>query len=224
MPFMSIGAPSVGCGGRRVVSPLLHAVTAALLLALAGPAAHAQIYRWVDAEGVIHLSSQKPPAGVKAERIQVGGSPRSSAAGSSTRSSASSPGAAGSVPSTSPSRAAPASTVPAAEREALLSRLRTRECVIALEALDRKTSGAEPTSAAEIRRLKQTAELNCSEDPARRRREEELASRLRMANGPACDQARDQLWQMLEPGSGTPRERIRSQQSYVDEHCTPPVR
>ena len=114
--------------------------------------------------------------------------------------------------------------MPAADREALLSRLRTRECVIALEALDRKTSGAEPTSAAEIRRLKQTAELNCSDDPGRRHREEELASRLRMANSPACDQARDQLWQMLEPGSGAPRERVRSQQAYVDEHCTPPVR
>jgi len=224
MPSMSIGARSLGCAWRRVVSPLLHVVLAALLLTLAAPAARAQVYRWVDAEGVIHLSSEKPPAGVKAERIRIGGTSRSSAPGPSAGSSAGSPGPAGSAASTSPSRPTPASTVPAVEREALLSRLRTRECVIALEALDRKTSGAEPTSTAEIRRLKQTAELNCSDDPERRRREEELASRLRMANSPACDQARDQLWQMLEPGSGAPRERVRSQQAYVDEHCTPPVR
>jgi hypothetical protein len=217
---MSIEARSVGCAWRPTRPRPLRVAATALLLALAVPAAHAQVYRWVDAEGVIHLSSEKPPAGVKAERIQVGSTSRSSASAPS----AGSTGAAGSAPSTSPPRPAPASNVPAAEREALLSRLRTRECVIALEALDRKTSGAEPTSAAELRRLKQTTELNCSEDPARRRREEELASRLRMANSPACDQARDQLWQMLEPGSGTPRERVRSQQTYVDEYCTPPVR
>lgn len=221
---MSIAVWSLESAWRRVVAPLLHVAAAALLLVAAAPAAHAQVYRWVDAEGVIHLSSEKPPAGVKAERLQVGGASRSSAPGPSARASAGSPGPAGSAPSASPSRPAPASAVPAAEREALLSRLRTRECVIALEALDRKTSGAEPSSAAEIHRLKQTAELNCSDDPARRRREEELASRLRMANSPACDQARDQLWQMLEPGSATPRERVRSQQTYVDEHCTPPVR
>ena len=228
MPLMSSGTPSVESAWQSTLPSLLHVAATALLLALAAPAAHAQVYRWVDAEGVIHLSSEKPPAGVKAERIQVGSTSRSSAAGSPARPSAGSPGPAGSAPSTSSptssSRPAPASTVPAAEREALLSRLRTRECVIALEALDRKTSGAEPTSAAELRRLKQTAELNCSDDPARRRREEELASRLRMANSPACDQARDQLWQMLEPGSGAPRERVRSQQTYVDEYCTPPVR
>ena len=222
MPSMLIGARSLGCAWRRVVSPLLHVALAALLLTLAAPAARAQVYRWVDAEGVIHLSSEKPPAGVKAERIRVGSTSRSSAPGPSAVSSAGSSAPAGSA--ASPSRPTPASTVPAVEREALLSRLRTRECVIALEALDRKTSGAEPTSTAEIRRLKQTAELNCSDDPERRRREEELASQLRMANSPACDQARDQLWQMLEPGSGAPRERVRSQQSYVDEHCTPPVR
>jgi len=221
---MSIAARSVESPWRSTPAPLRQVAALALLLALAAPAAHAQVYRWVDAEGVIHLSSEKPPAGVKAERIRVGGTSRSSAPGPSAGSSAGPPGPAGFAASTSPSRPTPASTVPPVEREALLSRLRTRECVIALEALDRKTSGAEPTSTAEIRRLKQTAELNCSDDPERRRREEELASQLRMANSPACDQARDQLWQMLEPGSGAPRERVRSQQSYVDEHCTPPVR
>jgi hypothetical protein len=207
-----------------MASPLLSVAATTLLLALTAPAADAQVYRWVDAEGVIHLSSEKPPAGVKAERIQVASTSRSSVASPSARSSAGSPGPTGPAQPASPSPVASGSAVPAVEREALLSRLRTRECVIALEALDRKTSGAEPTSGAEIRRLKQTADLNCSEDPTRRRREEEMASRLRMANSPACDQARNQLWQMLEPGAGAPRDRVRSQQAYVEEHCTPPVR
>jgi hypothetical protein len=111
-----------------------------------------------------------------------------------------------------------------ASRAELLGRLRTRECVIALEALDRKTSGTEATSADEIRRLKQTAELNCSQDPALRRQQEDMAAKLRIANSPSCVQARNKLADMLVPGSGVPRDQLKTQQAFVDEHCTPPVR
>jgi hypothetical protein len=204
-----------------MVSPLLRVVAPALLLALAAPAAHAQVYRWVDADGVIHLSSEKPPAGVKAERINIGGGSRSTTTGAS-RPSAS--GAAGSAPSTSASRAPSGSTVASPDREALLGRLRTRECVIALEALERKTDGTEVTSAAEIRRLKQTADLNCSQDAGRRQEQEEMALQLRAANSPACVEARSQLAEMLEPDSGTPREQLKAKQAFVEDHCTSPVR
>ena len=221
MLSMSIGVWSLECAWRRVVSPLLRVAAVALLLALAVPAAHAQVYRWVDAEGVIHLSSEKPPAGVKAERINVGSGSRNSGAGSSGRSSV---GTAGAAPSTSASRAPSGSTVLASDREALLGRLRTRECVIALEALERKTGGTEVTSAAEIRRLKQTADLNCSQDPGRRQQQEEMALQLRAANSPACVVARSQLAEMLQPGSGTPREQAKAQQAFVEDHCTSPVR
>lgn len=218
---MSIGTWSLERAWRRVVSPLLCVAVPALLLALAAPAAHAQVYRWVDAEGVIHLSSEKPPAGVKAERIQIGGTSRSPATGTAARSSA---GAAGSAPSTSASRAPSGSNVLASDREALLGRLRTRECVIALEALERKTGGTEASSAAEIRRLKQTADLNCSQDPGRRQEQEEMALQLHAANSPACVVARSQLAEMLEPQSGTPREQLKAQQAFVEDHCTSPVR
>jgi hypothetical protein len=196
-------------------SPRWRLAAPVLLLALAAATvAEAQVYRWVDDEGVTHLSSEKPPRGVKAERLDIPGTTRR------TTSTATRTASTGSV-------AAPASAVsPArqAEREDLLGRLRTRECVIALEALERKTSGAETTSAAEIKRLKQTADLNCSDDPSRRREQEEMALQLRMANSPACDEARDRLWTMLEPDSGTPREQLRRQQAFVDGNCTPPVR
>jgi hypothetical protein len=119
---------------------------------------------------------------------------------------------------------APASPEVLASRADLLGRLRTRECVIALEALDRKTSGTEPTSADEIRRLKQTADLNCSQDPALRRQQEDMAAKLRIANSPSCVQARNRLADMLAPGSNVPREQLKTQQAFVDEHCTPPVR
>jgi hypothetical protein len=188
------------------------ALCLAICLATVAPGAMAQVYRWVDAEGVTHLSSEKPPAGVKAERIDIPGtSKRSSSATNRTS------GSAGST-------AAPASPAQVAQREELLGSLRTRECVVALEALERKTSGAEPTGAAEIRRLKQTAELNCSQDPVRRREQEALAAKLRVANSPACVAARNQLADMMAPGAAVNREQLRTQQAFVDEHCTSPIR
>jgi len=197
----------------RARSPIGRLSAAAVLTTLlASPSALAQVYRWVDQDGVTHLSSEKPPAGVKAERIDIPGMSKSSS--KSTGSSASKAGAA----------AAPASPAVVAQREELLGRLRTRECVIALEALERKTSGAEPSSATEIRRLKQTADLNCSQDPARRRQQEEMAARLRVANSPACVEARNELADLMAPGSSAPREQVRTQQAFVDEHCTSPVR
>ena len=186
----------------------------ALLLALLVSAgASAQVYRWVDDEGVTHLSSEKPPPGVKAERIDVKSSSKSAAGKPASRNSS------GGAPA-----AAPVSPELAADRADLLGRLRTRECVIALEALERKTSGTEPTSAAELRRLQQTADLNCSPDPARRRQQEEMAAKLRVANSPACVEARNRLADMMAPGSTTPRTQVQDQQAFVDEHCTSPLR
>jgi hypothetical protein len=187
-----------------------------LAVLLTTSAAFAQVYRWVDEEGVIHLSSTKPPAGVQAERIDIktSSSSRRTTSGSGNRSSSG---------SNQPSPR-PASPEQSAGREQLLSQLKTRECVIALEVLDRKTSGAEPTSATEIKRLEQTAELNCSQDPVRRRQQEEMAARLRVANSPSCVEARNKLGDMMTPGSKTPRDQLRAQQAFVDAHCTSPIR
>jgi hypothetical protein len=215
IPPMSTRPRSLKGVRRIMASPRLPYSALALLLAMAATTvAEAQVYRWVDNEGVTHLSSEKPPRGVQAERLDVPGTTRRS--NSSATRTASTGSVAATAPAVSPARQA--------EREDVLGRLRTRECVIALEALERKTAGAETTSAAEIKRLKQTADLNCSDDPTRRRQQEEMAMQLRMANSPACDEARDRLWNMLEPDSGTPREQLRRQQAYVDGNCTPPVR
>jgi hypothetical protein len=186
------------------------------LICWAGSANAQEVYRWVDENGVIHLSSEKPPAGVKAERIDIKTS-------SSGRASASSAGGRSASGSNQPAPR-PASPEQIAGREQLLGQLKTRECVIALEALERKTGGAEPTSAAEIKRLKQTADLNCSQDPVRRRQQEEMAAKLRIANSPTCVEARDRLADMTAPGSRASREEVRVQQAFVDEHCTSPIR
>lgn len=189
------------------------AVLAVFLALIAAPVAQAQVYRWVDEHGVTHLSSDKPPAGVKAERIDIPGTSKRTTT-KSVGGSATKPG------STSP----PASPAQVAQRENLLGSLRNRECVIALEALERKTSGSEATSPAEIRRLQQTADLNCSGNPAQRREQEEMAAKLRVANSPSCVQARNLLGDMIAPDATFPREQVRSQQQFVDEHCTAPVR
>lgn len=191
-----------------------RASAAALLLALlACSAASAQVYRWVDEEGVVHLSSERPPPGVKAERIDIGGSSKSSSKSSSARRTDS-----------TAAPTAPVSPQQLAQREELLGRLRTRECVIALEALERKTGGTEPTTATELRRLQQTVDANCSQDPTRRLQQEEMAAKLRVANGPSCVEARNRLAEMMAPDSATPRAALQSQQAFVDAHCTPPVR
>ena len=192
------------------------AATAGLLLLCTSPLVTAQVYRWTDEDGVIHLSSEKPPAGVKAERIDIKTS-------SSSKRTASSSGTRATTGSNQPAPR-PASPEQVAGREQLLGQLKTRECVIALEALERKTGGAEPTSATEIKRLKQTADLNCSQDPVRRRQQEEMAAKLRVANSPSCVEARNKLSDMMAPGANAPRDQVRAQQAFVDEHCTSPIR
>lgn len=197
---------------------MIHRKTlAALLLAtslLPACALGDAVYRWLDADGVIHISSEKPPAGVQAERIEVRASSGKSGGGGNS----------------APSRATASSAGPAASPEQLAARqdligsLRNRECVIALEALDRLTSGSQPTSTAELRRLQQTAELNCSKDPARRREQEEMAARLRVAGSPACVEARNRLAALLEQGAKVDREQLKAQQDFVAGHCTAPVR
>jgi len=190
-----------------------------LALAASGAPVRADsVYRWVDAEGVIHISSTKPPSGVQAERIEVRSSPSKRPGTGTSRPSGASGGSASSA---SRSGATPEQV---AARDEVLGSLRTRECVIALEALDRLTSGTQPTSTTEIRRLQQTAELNCSKDPARRREQEDMAARLRVANSPACVEARNQLAALLAPGSKAAREQVKAQQDFVDSYCSAPVR
>ena len=199
---------------RRSRQPATTAVAVLFLGALlCGPAtASSTVYKWVDQSGTVHLSTSKPAAGVKYETLNLG----------STSSKASKPASSGGT--VAPGRPAPtASPAQVAQRSEVLSSLQNRECVIALEALDRLTSGTKPTSATELTRLKQTTEVNCSRDAVRRREQEEMAAKLRVANGPECVAARNKLVEMMAPGSKATRESLQSQQAYVDEHCIAPV-
>ena len=183
-----------------------------LLLALAFlvHAGHAAtVYRWVDEAGVIHITTEKPPAGVRAEKLDL---PTAKETGSPTRSSA------------TQAKAPAVSPAIAAERAEVLDSFKNRECVIALEELDRKTSASEPTSAAELKRLQQTVNGNCSANPDQRREQEDMAVRLRVANGPTCVEARNKLSQMLDGSAVVAKGAVRAQQQFVDDYCTPPVR
>ena len=47
---------------------------ASLLVAVAfvaQPGHAATVYRWVDADGVIHITTERPPAGIKAEKLDL---------------------------------------------------------------------------------------------------------------------------------------------------------
>jgi hypothetical protein len=197
-------------GSATLPTRLAAALLAAGVLLL--PPAHASstVYKWVDEYGTVHLSTSRPPAGVQYQTLTLGSTSKSSARSAPSGSTAAKP-----APAASPEQVA--------RRSEVLSSLQNRECVIALEALDRLTSGTKPTSAAEIARLKQTADQNCSKDPARRREQEEMAAQLRVASGPECVAARNKLADMMGPGSKASREQVRAQQAFVEEHCVPPV-
>jgi hypothetical protein len=46
-----------------------------LALVLSTAAAHAQVYRWVDAKGTVHYSNAPPPPGVKAVQLPIDAKP-----------------------------------------------------------------------------------------------------------------------------------------------------
>lgn len=196
--------PTVPRSSSRLLAPLLAALVACA--AASSAAAATTIYKWTDADGTVHLSSSKPPAGVKYETRTVASS--GSPAPAATRSGSTRPASSGSH---------------AAERSEVLASLRNRECVLALEQLDRLTSGDRATSASEIKRLKQTADANCSRDPTRRREQEDMAAKLRVANGAECVKARNELADMQAQRIRATPEQLRAQQAFVDEHCIPPV-
>lgn len=197
----------------RGLAGALACVLAACVLG--GPSAAAgPVYKWVDADGVTHLSSVKPPAGVKYERMNVG-------VGSGASRSASAREAAS---STRPTRLAAVAPEQAARRNDAIGELQNRECVVALEAIDRLARGGKPVDPDEFRRLQQTADHTCSKDPATRRQQEEMAAKLRVSRSGTCIQARNELAEMLEPGRKPTRERLKAQQQFIEAHCEAPVR
>ena len=92
------------------------------------------------------------------------------------------------------------------------------------EAIDRMAKGGTAVEPAEFSRLQQTADQNCSKDPAGRRQQEEMAARLRVSKGDTCIDARNKLADMLEPGQRPSRDQLKTQQEFIESHCTSPVR
>lgn len=175
-------------------------------------AANSSVYKWVDASGVVHLSSDKPPSGVKYERMPL--QPMKHASG--TRPSlAASPGS---------TRLLAASSEQIANRNAVVSELQNRECVVALESIDRLARGGQAVDEADFRRLQQTADRNCSTDPQKRREQEQMAAKLRVAKGDVCVDARNKLADMLQPGKRPTRDQLKNQQEFIEAHCKAPVR
>ena len=190
------------------------AVLAVCLAAWAVPAAAANtVYKWVDANGIVHLSSDKPPSGVKYERLAWSQS-RNSSGGRSPAAGSASAG----------NRMLAASAEQVASRNAVVSELQNRECVVALEAIDRLARGGQAVDEADFKRLQQTADRNCSKDPERRREQEQMAAKLRVAKGDVCVEARNKLADMLEPGRRPTREQLKNQQEFIESHCKAPVR
>lgn len=182
-----------------------------LALAALPAFAGSDVYRWTDPGGVVHLSSEKPPAGVKYERLTIGSM-------SSARSKPRSPTA------RSTHLASASSAEQLAQRDAAVAELQNRECVVALEARDRLATPGKAADPADLHRLQQTIDRTCSRDPARRDEQRQQAAQLRVAKGDLCVDARNHLAEMLEPGRKPSREQLKAQSEFIDAHCTPPVR
>jgi hypothetical protein len=200
--------------GTRIAAPATS-LAAVLLFAWSGvsPVVAGTVYKWVDDSGVTHLSSTRPPAGVRFERLNVANTSSRPAAKSGTAS-----GNPGNV------RLAAASPEPSARRNAVIEELQTRECVVALEAMDRHARSGKPVDPDEFKRLQQTADRNCSQDPATRRQQEEMAAKYRVARGDQCVDARNKLAEMLQPGRRPTRAQLQAQQQFIERHCESPVR
>jgi hypothetical protein len=191
---------------------------AVLMLGFAtGALASSAVYRWVDASGITHLSSDKPPAGVKYERVVLAstGKATSASSGRASYSAANAPKG---------TRITAASAEQVSRRNDVVTSLRNRECVVALESIDRMAKGGQAVEPAEFSRLQQTADQNCSKDPAVRRQQEDMAARLRVAQGDTCIDARNKLADMLEPGRRPTRDQLKTQQEFIETYCTAPVR
>lgn len=190
-------------------------VVAACLLCIASGASASSVYKWVDASGITHLSSAKPPAGTRYERVTLASTSKPASASAGRNYSAAS------APTT---RITTASAEQTARRNDVINSLSNRECVVALESIDRMARGGQAVDPAEFSRLQQTADRNCSKDPAVRREQEDMAARLRVSKGGACVDARNKLADMLAPGRRPTRDQLKTQQEFIESHCTAPVR
>ena len=121
-------------------------------------------------------------------------------------------------------RVTAASAEQVSRRNEMVTSLRNRECVVALESIDRMGRGGLAVDPAEFSRLQQTADQNCSKDPAVLREQEDMAARLRVSKGDTCVDARNKLADMLEPGRRPTRDQLKTQQEFIESHCTAPVR
>jgi len=199
-----LSSAGAACVGAAVIA-------VCLLLGSVRAEAGNTVYKWVDASGVVHLSTDKPPSGVKYERMAW----TSTRNKSTQRSPAASSGS---------NRLLAASSEQIANRNAVVSELQNRECVVALEAIDRLARGGQVVDAADFRRLQQTADQTCSKDPDKRHEQEQMAAKLRVAKGDVCVDARNKLAEMLEPGRRPTREQLKNQQEFIEAHCKAPVR
>jgi hypothetical protein len=202
---------------RRRATGIATTVVAACLLCIASDALASSVYKWVDASGITHLSSAKPPAGTKYERVVLAstGKATSSSSGRASYSAANVPAG---------TRMTAASAEQVSRRNDMVTSLRNRECVVALESIDRLARGGQAVDPAEFSRLQQTADQNCSKDPTVRREQEDMAARLRVSKGDICVDARNKLADMLEPGRRPTRDQLKTQQEFIESHCTAPVR
>ena len=196
---------------------------AAILLA---PLLLGATYKWVDAQGQVHFTDSPPPTGTAYEVVAA---PRSS--------SASPPAPSVAMPAVAAPEAGPAASAepppPNVADTAGTSAGDTR-CVDALFQLevlagdwkvykpgpgDDRTYLNDRDRPAEVKRLSDERDANCSDEPGMLASQKQRASELFQALSPGCREAREKLQNLQRPTAHSAPSDIEKQQAYIGAHC-----
>lgn len=126
----------------------------AILLAAAPLVAAQQIYKWTDAQGIVHYSQQAPTQGTKYQQVKLAGGVESAAAPATDRAA----GAASAAPAPAPTAAQMADTPE--NRAKLCTTLKANLATLQANGPVVMQQGAKPTVLSAEQRQQQIAQAN----------------------------------------------------------------
>jgi hypothetical protein len=202
----------------RTTRPRHPSILVGLVLLL--PCLMGVTYRWVDAQGQVHLTDTPPPAGVAYQTV-------------STPSHAPAPAPAAAKPVAAAPATAPVPQQdprPAAAAAASRADGRCIDALFQLELLvgkykvykgpdDARIYLDDRDRPAEIERLTRERDASCSTDPKLRGSQERRAAQLFQSLHPDCREAREKLANLQRPSARSSPGDIEEQREYVRNFC-----
>jgi Domain of unknown function (DUF4124) len=183
-------------------------------------------YRWVDPRGQVHFSDSPPPTGTAYEVVVPSRSPSVTPTAPSASQPAHAAREASPAAATEPSSRRAADTASESPDD-----VRCVDALFQLEVLagDWKVYKPGPGNdraylhdrdrPAEVARLSNERDANCSDDPGVLASQNRRASGLFEALSPGCREAREKLQNLQRPTAHSAPSDIEKQQAYIATHC-----